>query len=184
LSDAAGELRSPFVLARDVFDLRRHEVGALLGLLPVSRAFAARQLGLGPSHTQDYVRALARSVLVDTRVAAFRVLLRELLLGGPGAVRRELAELSHGALGFELPLQAVGAFIRVRPRDSQRFAGALLAASRHQSLVEAHDDDWFRNPRAIREVRAEIGESPLSEVTAQTLSTGATALRTRLEPLL
>jgi hypothetical protein len=183
-SDAASELRSPFVLARDVFDLRRHEVGALLGLLPVSTTFAARQLGLGSVRVQDQVRPLARAALLDTRVAAFRVLLRELLVAGPGAVRRDLAELSHGALGFELPLVAVGAFIRVRPRDSQRFAGVLLAASRHRMLIEEHDDDWFRNPRAIHEVRAEIGEPNISEVTEEALSTGATAFRARVEPLL
>ncbi len=184
LSDAASALRSPFVLARDVFDLRRHEVGALLGALPASAAFATRQLGLGSGRTRDHVRALARALLVDARVAAFRVLLRELLAGGPGAVRRELEELSHTALGFDLPRAVVGAFIRVRPRDSQRFAGTLLAASRHALLVEAHDDDWFRNPRAIREIRAELSEPTISEVTAETLAAGARALRARLEPLL
>ena len=184
LSDAASELRSPFVLARDVFDLRRHEVGALLGALPVSAVFAARQLGLGSSHTRDHVRALAQASLVDARVGAFRVLLRELLLGGLGAVRRELAELSHGALGFELPSEAVGAFIRVRPRDSQRFAGALLAAARQQALVETHDDDWFRNPRAIQQLRAELDEPTIREVTGESLSAGARAFRARIEPLL
>jgi hypothetical protein len=184
LSDAASALRAPFVLARDVFDLRRNEVGALLGSLPVSWAFATKQLGLGSSNTTDHVRALARALLVEARVAAFRVLLRELLAGGPGAVRRDLAELSHTALGFELPHEVVGAFIRVRPRDSQRFAGILLAASRHEALVQTHDDDWFRNPRAIRELRAELGEPAPGETSEDALSAGARALRARLEPLL
>jgi hypothetical protein len=184
LSDSASALRSPFVLARDVFDLRRHELGALFGSLPVSTVFAARQLGLGASRTQDHVRALARVLLLDARVAAFRVLLRELLASGPAAVRHELAELSHTALGFELPLSVVGAFIRVRPRDSQRFAGALLAASQQQALVEAHDDDWFRNPRAIRELRAGLSEPDLREVTGETLAAGSAAFRLRVEALL
>jgi hypothetical protein len=184
LSDAAGALRSPFVLARDVFDLRRHELGALLGSLPVSAAFSKRQLGLGAGRTQDHVRALARVLLLDARVAAFRVLLRELLSNGPAAVRRDLAELSHTALGFELPLGVVGAFVRVRPRDSQRFAGALLAASRQRALVEAHDDDWFRNPRAIRELRAGLGEPDNTEVTSETLAAGSSAFRARIEALL
>jgi hypothetical protein len=184
LSDAASALRSPFVLARDVFDLRRNELGALLGSLPVSAAFTTKQLGLGSSSTTDHVRALARAVLVDARVAAFRVLLRELLAGGPGAVRRDLAELSHTALGFELPLHVVGAFIRVRPRDSQRFAGILLAASKHEALVQTHDDDWFRNPRAIRELRAELGEPALGEISPEAWSAGARAFRARFEALL
>jgi hypothetical protein len=123
-------------------------------------------------------------LLLDARVEAFRVLLRELLSNGPAAVRRELAELSHTALGFELPLSVVGAFIRVRPRDSQRFAGALLAASHQRALVEAHDDDWFRNPRAIRELRAGLGEPDNTEVTGETLAAGSGAFRARIEALL
>jgi hypothetical protein len=184
VSDAASAARSPFVLARDVFDLKRQRVGALLGALPVSATFAARQLGLGSSRTRDHVRALTRSVLVDARVAAFRVLLRELLQNGPGAVRREFAELSHSALGFELPLHAAGAFVRVRPRDSQRFVGLLLSASRHEVLVQTHDDDWFRNPRAIREIRAELSEPDICSANSDALAAGARAFRARFEPLL
>ena len=184
LSDAASSLRSPFALARDVFDLHRNELGALLGSLPVSAAFSTKQLGLASSNTTDHVRALAQALLVDARVAAFRVLLRELLAAGPGAVRRDIAELSHVALGFELPLHVVGAFIRVRPRDSQHFAGILLAASKHEVLVQTHDDDWFRNPRAIRELRAGLGEPAVEETSAEAFSAGARAFRARLEPLL
>ncbi|HTA88289.1 MAG TPA: hypothetical protein VK745_01885 [Polyangiaceae bacterium] len=184
VADAASAARSPFVLARDVFDLERQRVGALFGLLPISATFTERRLGAGSSQARDHLRALARAVLADARVAAFRVLLRELLAAGTGAVRRELAELSHGALGFELPREVAGAFIRVRPRDSQRFAGLLLAASRQEALVEAHDDDWFRNPRAIREIRAELDEPRASNPSADALSAGLEAFRARIEPLL
>ncbi len=184
VADAASAQRSPFVLARDVFDLERQRVGALLALLPISATFTTRRLGAGSSHARDHLRALARAALVDARVAAFRVLLRELLASGSGAVRRELAELSHGALGFELPREVAGAFIRVRPRDSQRFAGLLLAVSRQEALVEAHDDDWFRNPRAIREIRAELDEPRASSPSAEALSAGVRAFRAQVEPLL
>jgi hypothetical protein len=184
LSDAASALGSPFVLARDVFDLRRHELGALLGSIPLATAFATRQLNLSPNRVNDQRRALARAALLDARVGALRVLLRELLLSGPAAARRELAELSHAALGFELPLTALGALIRVRPRDSQRFAGALLAASRQQALVEVHDEDWFRNPRAVRELRAGLSEPRPSELDTEALSAGKHAFRARIEALL
>lgn len=184
LSDAVSRERSPFVLAHDVFDLEHQRVGALLGLMPVSATFTTRRLGIGSSQARDHVRALARAALVDARVAAFRVLLRELLAAGTGAVRRELAELSHDALGFELPREVAGAFIRVRPRDSQRFAGLMLAATRREALVEAHDDDWFRNPRAIREIRAELDEARAANPTGDTLSAGARAFRAHVEPLL
>ncbi len=182
ISDAASALRSPFALATDVFDLRRNSLSALLAMLPLSAAFATRQLGVSPGRVRDQQRALARAALVDVRVAAFRVQLRGLLAHGASA--SALPELSHGALGFELPPPIAGAFIRVRPRDSQRFAGTLLASSRHETLVQAHDEDWFRNPRAIAELRAELDEPASSEPNDAALSAGANALLARLTPLL
>ena len=184
ISDAASALRSPFVLATDVFDLRRNSVGALLGMLPLSPAFATRRLGLGPSRVRDQQRHLARAALVDLRVATFRVLLRGLLARGSKALNSDLPELSDGALGFELPTEVAGVFIRVRPRDSQRFAGVLLAASRHETLVQTHDEDWFRNPRAIAELRAELNEPAPNLPTADELAVGSRALVARLQALL
>src|SRR6185369_13608981 len=184
LADAASAARSPFVLSTDVFDLRRSSVGALFGALPLSPAFATRRLGLGPNRVRDQQRALAQSALVDLRVAAFRVLLRELLLGGKRQLQRELPELSHGALGFELPESAAGVFIRVRPRDHQRFAGALLAASRHETLLYTHDEDWFRNPRAIAELRAELSDPAAPALDEPALSHGANYALERIQALL
>jgi hypothetical protein len=184
ISDAASALRSPFVLSTDVFDLRRHAVGALLGMLPLSPAFATRRLGLAPSRVRDQQRTLARAALADLRVSAYRVLLRELLSGSASRLHSELPELSAQALGFELPSDAAGVFIRVRPRDSQRFAGALLAESRYESLVLRHDEDWFRNPRAIAELRAELAEPAAEVPDAATLKLGAAAFLARIQALL
>lgn len=184
LSDAASAARSPFVLSTDVFDLQRSTVGALFGALPLSPAFATRRLGLAPTRVRDQQRALAQSALVDLRVAAFRVLLRELLLGGKRQLQRELPELSHGALGFELPESVAGVFIRVRPRDHQRFAGALLAASRHETLLYTHDEDWFRNPRAIAELRAELSEPAAPVLDEPALGHGASYALERIQALL
>jgi len=184
LSDAASASRSPFVLSTDVFDLQRSTVGALFGALPLSPAFATRRLGLGPNHVRDQQRALAQSALVDLRVAAFRVLLRELLLGGKRKLQRELPELSDGALGFELPESVAGVFIRVRPRDNQRFAGALLAASRHETLLHTHDEDWFRNPRAIAELRAELSDPTAPALDEPALGHGANYALERIVALL
>lgn len=184
LADAASALRAPFVLGTDVFDLQRSITAALFGALPLSAAFLGRHLGLGPSHVRDQLRVLARAVLVDLRVAAFRVLLRDLLLSGKRQLQRELPELSDGALGFELPEAAAGVFIRVRPRDNQLFAGSLLAASRHETLLHSHDEDWFRNPRAIAELRAELSELPPDAPGEQTLGEGARYVLARLQALL
>ena len=184
LSDAADALRSPFVLATDVFDLRRHSLGALLGTLPLSASFATQRLGIGPSRLADQLRVLARAALADLRVAAFRVLLRDLLSGSTKHLLAELPELSHAALGFELEPSVAGVFIRVRPRDSQRLAGTLLAAARYQRLVQTHDEDWFRNPRAIAELRSELGEPLLTLPDAGELAAGAQAFMARINALL
>jgi len=184
LSDAASAQRAPFVSSTDVFDLQRSALAALLGALPLSPSFALRRLGVGPSRVRDQQRLLARAVLVDLRVAAFRVLLRELLQSGKRLLSRELPELSDGALGFELPESVAGVFIRVRPRDNQRFAGALLAASRHETLLQRHDEDWFRNPRAIAELRAELGEPAPAALDAATLTNGAACALSRVQALL
>lgn len=184
ISDAASAQRSPFVLSSDVFDLRRDTLGALLASLPLSAAFATRRLGLSPSRAREQQRSLARAALSELRVAAFRVLLRQLLLGSARHLQSELPELSHVALGFELPVTVAGVFIRVRPRDSQRFSAALLAATRHEQLVQAHDDDWFRNPRAVAELRAELGEPLFDLPSAEALAAGAQVLARRLESLL
>ena len=153
-------------------------------MLPLSAAFATRRLGLGPSRVRDQQHLLARAALVDARVAVFRVLLRGLFARGSRALHGDLPELSDGALGFELPSTVAGVFIRVRPRDSQRFAGALLAASRYETLVQTHDEDWFRNPRAIAELRAELNEPAAAVPTTDELAAGARALRARLQALL
>ncbi|MEO8900727.1 MAG: hypothetical protein ABI488_03720 [Polyangiaceae bacterium] len=184
ISDAASALRAPFVLATDVFELRRNSVGALLGMLPLSPAYASKRLGVSPSRVRDQQRSLAHAALVELRVGAFRVALRSLFSRGSKALDNELPELSHAALGFELPPSVAGVFVRVRPRDSQRFAGALLASARHELLVQTHDEDWFRNPRAVEELRAELSEPRSTEVSAEQLAVGARAFQTRLLALL
>lgn len=181
IGDAANAQRSPFVLGTDVFDLRRNTVGALLAMLPLSAAFATRRLGLAPNRVHDQQRALARAALADTRVAAFRVALRELLCGSASRLQSELPELSQSMLGFELPYALCGVFIRVRPRDSQRFGGTLLAAQRYERLVQIHDEDWFRNPRAIAELRAELDEPASDAADEATLSAGRAAFLARVQ---
>lgn len=183
LSDASNARRSPFVLARDVFDEQRESTGALLSGLPLSPAFATRRLGLGSAAVPDHVRSLTQAALVNARVAAFRVLLRELLLAGPSKLRQSFGETSEAALGFELPIHVAGAFLRARPRDSQRFAGILQASVRARSLLERHDQDWFRNPRAIRELRAELAEPVSQPLDEQALNAGTEAFASLLETL-
>jgi hypothetical protein len=68
--------------------------------------------------------------------------------------------------------------------DGQRFAGLLLAPLRARELTESHDEDWFRNPRGVDQLRSEAALPPQCEVSPEELRAGAAALhRTLLDAL-
>jgi hypothetical protein len=41
--------------------------------------------------------------------------------------------------------------------------GLLVALAKNDRLIQAHDQDWFRNPRAVDELRAEFESAPALE---------------------
>jgi hypothetical protein len=184
LSEATLSERVPFAFAGDLFCLQRHTWAALFAYLPLSPVFLRRKLGLGPSHLQDTLRALGRSILLESRVAALRVLLRTPLLAGSARLLSAFAELSVQALGFELPKAAALTFVRVHRDDAQRFLGMLYAATRFEQLIQTHDDDWYRNPRAIAELRQQAEEPLKPSATAELAQAGARDLYQRLSSLL
>jgi hypothetical protein len=145
--------RGPFVLGHDPYGLDRARFGALFAGLPGSESFARRELGVSAAASSDHRRTLAQVLLVASREAALRVLLRAPSLGGRKRLAQSYSELTHGALGVELPQAAFGVLFTPRPGDAQRFAGILLAADLDAHLIEAHDDDWYRNPRAVEDLR-------------------------------
>jgi hypothetical protein len=145
--------RGPFVLGHDPYGLDRATFGALFAGLPGSESFARRELGVSPAASSDHRRTLAQVLLVASREAALRVLLRAPALEGRKQLEQSYSELTHAALGVELPRAAFGVLFTPRPGDAQRFAGILLAADLDAHLIEAHDDDWYRNPRAVEDLR-------------------------------
>ena len=78
---------------------------------------------------------------------------RRLMLSGGSTLLRAYPELGDQALGVELHPSLLGVVFTPRSGDAQRFAALLIAASLDQRLTEAHDEDWFRNPRAVEELR-------------------------------
>jgi hypothetical protein len=60
--------------------------------------------------------------------------------------------------------------------DAQRLAGLLLAATRARELADEHDEDWFRNPRAIDQLRAETRVVPATTCTPDALQAGVHSL--------
>ena len=182
--DALASDSLPFSLAHDPFGLRRAQHGALLAGIAISPAFLRRQLGLGKERALGHARALSRSTLLHSRLLALRVLTGEAALAGPGALREAFAEQAPRALRFELPEAAAGLFFRPRLGDAQRFAGLLLAAEQRQKLADEHDEDWFRNPRAIEQLRAETRSSPPTTCSSEQLEAGRRALSSELSPRL
>jgi hypothetical protein len=174
--DATAPSDQPFVVAHDPYGLRRRTIGALFGTLPWSAPFARRALGLGTARLAEHRRALGVTVLVASRAAALRVLLRSSALSGRRALRERFEERTAQAFRVPLKPDLAGAVFRLHADDLQRFAGVLLAGAEHRHLVERHEEDWYRNPRAVEQLRDEARLSPERTTTEAALGTGADAL--------
>lgn len=179
-SEALAPAGQPFCIAHDPFGLARASAGALFAGLPLAPAFLKRQLGLGKEACSSHARALAGSALLFARQMALRVLQGAPALDGPGALRQAFAEHAALTFGFEVPPGAAGLLFRPRLGDAQRLAGIFLAAARAEELAEDHDEDWYRNPRAIEQLRAEARQPPSVTCTTPMLEAGARALTAAL----
>jgi hypothetical protein len=175
-TEALAPTAQPFSIAHDAFRLVASQHGALLAGLPSSVTFVKRQLGLGKERSSEHVRALAKSALLFARMLALRVLLDEPSMRGPAALAEAFSELGTETFGFEPPPAAAGLLIRPRLGDAQRFAGLLLAAEQAARLADDHDDDWYRNPRAIEQLRAEARVPPVTLAETKVLERGSKAL--------
>jgi hypothetical protein len=174
--DAAAPSSQPFAVAHDPYGLQRRSHGALFGLLPLNRAFAKRRLGLGTARATDHLRVVSRIVVLESRAAALRVLLRGCALQGRVALAEAFEEQVEQVLGVHLPRHCAGVLWQLHADDAQRFAGLLLGAARSDRLREEHDEDWFRNPRAAEQLRAEAARSPECEVETSELVAAAGSL--------
>lgn len=151
----------PFVIARDPYGLGRHEAAALFALLPLNARFAQRHLELSAHALPDVQRRLAQLWLLDLATSALRVRWRQPALTSERAYREAFSELSHADLGLSLPESAAGALLPLGVEDEHALLGKLSAVARAEALVETHDEDWFRNPRAVEQLRAEARLSPV-----------------------
>lgn len=138
---------APFALAHDPYFVDAHRTGALLALCIASRPFLARELGAGRGPAIDASRVLAVSLLFAHRDRATAMLVA---LDGP---RSPAARSSDDAVGGP---HAAAAYLSPRVSDDEpaRFVAALTSREHHDALVSAFDDDYYRNPRAARALRA------------------------------
>jgi hypothetical protein len=154
----------PFVVARDPYGLERHRTAALFASLPLGRAFLERKLGVPPHAIIDAQRRLAQVALLELSSVSLRVQLRPYARTSELHFRQAFAELSNQDLGLPLPEAAAGALFRLDVEDEQRLCGLLHAVTAQQRMTDLHDEDWFRNPRAIEQWRAEARLPPETTV--------------------
>lgn len=160
----------PFVVAHDPYGLARHEAAALFGLLPLNSRFARRYLDVPQRALPDVQRRLAQIWLLALASNALRVRLRRPALAGGGSFREAYAELAHADLGLSLPQSVAGALFALGVEDEQALIGQLLAVAKSEALCEEHDEDWFRNPRAIEQLRAEASLPPPTQAAPERLA--------------
>jgi hypothetical protein len=134
---------------------RRHARRALFASIVGERCFAERVLGLSRARARDHCRAFARGFVLSLRFDALRVLTGAALGSGKAQGKEAFRELSHRVLGRDVPAGLLGILPTLRPGDGAALAGTLLAATQRDELLRRHDEDWFRNPRAQAELRAE-----------------------------
>lgn len=171
LHDASAGRRLPFVVAQAPAALRRSAAGALFALLPCDADFATRRLGVGRVRCPDYLRQLRAILLIGSRQSALRALLEAGHGLGPKAFRERFVELFQHALGFEAA-PALAGVVFAGDHARTDFAGLLLAAERDDQLTERYDQDWYRNPRGSRELRAEYEAPPAGQVDPAELQAG------------
>lgn len=170
----------PFVLAQDPFGLRAWGEGALWALTGAEPVFLRRQLGLAAHRVIDHQRHLALALLQSVRLVAARCLLRAPALAGGATLRDASRELGVQLFREEMEAETLLGWTRLRLDDGERLAGAFLAARRITGLVEEHDEDWFRSPRAVEQLREEAKLSEPPHVAREELAEGRRLLGQRL----
>jgi hypothetical protein len=174
--DASAPRDQPFAIAHDAYGLDRRRHGALFALVLMNPEFLRRRLGAGKDAIKSAQRSFGTSLLIASRIAALRVLLRRAALTGGKAFLETFEEQSVRVCRVDLPRRTAGVFIRLHDDDPQRFAGLCLGARMLSRLTEEHDEDWFRNPRAIDQLRSEAALPPAFHTDPEALTQGASLL--------
>lgn len=170
----------PFSTTHEPYALPERTYGALFALLVLNPAFAARRLDVDKSRRREHGRSAGAVVLLRARMLALRVRLAGELVRSLSGFSRAYPEETYRALGIEVSPRAAGLLFTPRAGDDARLAGVLLAFALESELTETHDEDWFRNPRAIEELRERARLPVDAAPNAQDLSRGEKRLVERL----
>lgn len=162
----------PFVIAVDPLGLQEQTNGWLFANLLATPAFQRRHLGGAPTKQRDINRFWGLAGVHELRLRATRVLTRQALLLDHRERPTALEQLGERVWGEPLHKHLVGVLPQLRSSDPQRFCAVALGTLLRQSLTDAHNEDWFRNPRAIDELRSNAARPPAFTTSAETVKLG------------
>lgn len=129
----------------------------------LSTPFLVREASIDRGAVRSCARDLLFVHLTELRRAAFHSLALVWALDARGGLGELIAELHQRALSVPLapahaPFAVAEAFEGAAPAVVE---AALLAPELERSLVSAHDEDWFRNPRAGGAIERALGLAAL-----------------------
>jgi hypothetical protein len=162
----------PFVVAYDPLALGESTTGWLFANLLANPTFQRRNLGGAPSKQRDVNRFWGFMGVHELRLRALRVLTRQAVQLDYRERPKALEHLSERVWGEPLGRNLLGVLPQLRASDPQRLCAVGLATLRAESLTEAHNEDWFRNPRAIDELRSTAAIPPEFTVAAELVKDG------------
>jgi hypothetical protein len=152
----------PFALAREPWFVAAHRLSFVVASLAADPLFQGRALGLGSRASSAQARVLARAALFDVRLHAMRLRLGDEAAPAP---RDLFDELTARTFGRSMDRRFCGAWPRAREDEPARWLALLETVRFGRSLRDRFDADWFRNPRAWRELRAStLAREPVDEV--------------------
>jgi hypothetical protein len=171
----------PFALAHEPGARWAHRMGATFASLAADPEWQTRALGIGKRTALAQSRVLARTLLLELRLQAARVLHGD---AADFAPRDRFAELGTRLFGAELDARLCGAWPEAREDDGSRLLGAIEHHGFVRELHEQFDADWFRNPRAWTHLRAVSALAPRELPAADATLAAVDALARSLEGVL
>jgi hypothetical protein len=177
LRDLVPAAALPFSLRCDPYRVGALCTGRLFAAAARSAPFQSRVLGLGAALLPGQHRALSLSALLEHRVRAAAV-----VIAAQASVDVTFAE---GTLAQALLAPLPEGFAGVWPgglAPHVAFEAALRGAQQQRELVHRHDEDWFKNPRAVAELVAEARAAERQEPeAAESIETASRMLAQQFE---
>ena len=178
LRDAWAPRAMPFVLSHEPGARASHRLGFVLGALPASADWQVRALGIVRRTALAQSRLLGRTLLLEARMSAARLLLGD---DASPALRDELDELGPRLFGRPLDARLRGAWPVARDDEPARFVALVESHAAAEDLRDRFDVDWFRNPRAWTHLRAAAASPAREPVDVEALPARVDALAKAFE---